>query len=84
MADEALIEAVRLFSCLWQTGFKEYKDIKAKENAWKEVATKISGKNDKSRKDCIRRWKNIRDRFVREFKKTNRPTGTEGLPYKPN
>lgn len=42
MADEALIEAVRSYSCFWQTGSKEYKDIKAKENAWKEVATKVS------------------------------------------
>uniref|UniRef100_A0A1X7TSK4 MADF domain-containing protein n=1 Tax=Amphimedon queenslandica TaxID=400682 RepID=A0A1X7TSK4_AMPQE len=54
MADEALLEAVRSYSCVWEMGSKEYKDIKAKENSWKDVATKISGKDDdKSRKDCI-------------------------------
>ena len=42
MDDEKLVEAVRDFECLWKVGCKSYKDIKAKENAWKEVAFKVS------------------------------------------
>ena len=38
MDDEKLIEAVRTFPCLWRVSSKAYKDIRAKENAWKETA----------------------------------------------
>ena len=38
MDDERLIESVRGFPCLWRVSSKIYKDIRAKENAWKEVA----------------------------------------------
>ena len=41
MDDEGLIEAVHEFSCLWQVCFKSYKDLRAKENAWKQVASKV-------------------------------------------
>ena len=37
-----MVEAVRGFECLWRVGSKSYKDIIAKENAWKEVAAKVS------------------------------------------
>ena len=33
---------MRGFECLWRVGSKSYKDIIAKENAWKEVAVKVS------------------------------------------
>ena len=42
--EEGLIEAVREFNCLWQISSRSFKDIKAKENAWKEVATKVRHK----------------------------------------
>ena len=38
MEDEKLIETVRGFPCLWRLSSKAYKDVRAKENAWKEVA----------------------------------------------
>ena len=37
-----MVEAVRGFECLWQVGSKSYKDTISKENAWKEVAAKVS------------------------------------------
>ena len=37
-----MVEAVRGFECLWRVGTKFYRDIIAKENAWKEVAAKVS------------------------------------------
>ena len=39
--DEQLIEAVREFPCIWQLSSLSYKDIRAKENAWKAVAAKV-------------------------------------------
>ena len=41
MDDEKLVESVREFECLWKVGCKSYKDVRAKENAWKEVANKV-------------------------------------------
>lgn len=41
MADEKLVEAVRDFPCLWQVSSQSYKDLRAKENALKEVASKV-------------------------------------------
>ena len=34
---ERLIEEVRVFECLWKVNIKAYKDMRAKENAWKSV-----------------------------------------------
>ena len=39
--DERLIEAVLDFPCQWHVSARAYKDLRAKENAWKEVATKV-------------------------------------------
>ena len=40
--EEKLVEAIREYTCLWKVNAKEYKDAIAKENAWKEVARKVS------------------------------------------
>ena len=42
LADEKLIEAARCFPWLWQVSSKSYKDTRAKENAWKEVASWVT------------------------------------------
>ena len=39
--DEKLIEAVRLFPCLWQVNSKSYKNAVAKGNACKEIFSKV-------------------------------------------
>ena len=39
--DKTFIEAVREFDCLWKVKSKAYKDLRAKENAWKVVAEKV-------------------------------------------
>ena len=38
---ESLVEAVRSYPCLWMTTCKGYRDIKARENAWKVVAAQV-------------------------------------------
>ena len=42
MADKKLIEAVHCFPYLWQVSSKSYKDVRRRENAWKEVASQIT------------------------------------------
>ena len=41
MDDEKLVNAMQYFPCIWQVNSRMYKDIPAKENAWKEVASKV-------------------------------------------
>ena len=41
MTDERLIEAVRAKQCLWKVTTMSYKDLRLKENAWKEVAEEV-------------------------------------------
>ena len=41
MDEEALVEAVHLYPYLLQMSCKKYKDLRAKENAWKEVALQV-------------------------------------------
>ncbi|KAL5471568.1 hypothetical protein EMCRGX_G029695 [Ephydatia muelleri] len=38
---EGFIEAVREFPCLWNVSSKSFKDVHAKENAWKAIAEKL-------------------------------------------
>ena len=42
MTEERIIETVRGLPCLWHPENKFYKDLRVKENAWKEVAMKVS------------------------------------------
>ena len=41
MVDEKPIKAVCCFPYLWQASNKSYKDARAKENTWKEVASQV-------------------------------------------
>ena len=42
MHDEKIVEAVRSFPSLWQVSSVLQRSIRAKENAWKEVASMVS------------------------------------------
>jgi len=39
--DEVLINVVQRYPCLWNKKLKEFKDIKVRSNAWKEVAEEM-------------------------------------------
>ena len=79
MSEESLIEAVRGYPCLWKVKSKVYRDVRAKENAWRVVSTLLEGV---SVKECSRRWKSLRDKYVRELRRTrDRRKGDEGPPY---
>ena len=62
--EKKLRTAIRRYPCLWQVKAKAYRDVIAKENAWKEVFA-VAGE---SVDDCIRKWKSLRDKFVCELK----------------
>ena len=53
---------------------KDYKDARVKDNAWVAVSSKVA----LSVPECKRKWKNLRDRYVRELKALKKPTGTGG------
>ena len=40
-ADEKLIEGVKRYPCLWEIHSKSFRDLAAKENAWKIVAQEV-------------------------------------------
>ena len=40
-ADEKLIEVVKRYPCLWETHSKSFRDLVAKENAWKVVSSEV-------------------------------------------
>ena len=39
---EKIVEAVRGFQCLWKVSSRSYMDARAKENAWKDIASQVS------------------------------------------
>ena len=40
-ADEKLVEVVKGYPCLWDTRSKTFRDLMAKENAWKVVSAEV-------------------------------------------
>lgn len=42
MDEEKLIECVRDHPCIWKTDSKSYKDLRARENSWKEISSQVS------------------------------------------
>ena len=74
---EALIEAVRRYPCIWKVNSKAYKDARARENAWKKVSMEIGISADW----CQKKWRSLRDKYVREVKKLKvLHSGDEGPP----
>ncbi|KAL1488116.1 hypothetical protein ABEB36_015074 [Hypothenemus hampei] len=72
--DEKLIEFVREAEMLWSKKSRYYKNTPMKLRIW----TEISGKLNSTVEECIRRWKTLRDRFSREIKKKDMPSGSAG------
>lgn len=70
--DERLIDAVRAYPCLYNSRSGDFKVSLMKENAWKAVAASL----ERSIEDVQKRWKTLREHFVRETKKKKKPTGS--------
>ncbi|XP_050064617.1 uncharacterized protein LOC126553509 [Aphis gossypii] len=75
--DEALITLVENNKCIYDSSHKQHKDNYVKDNIWKN----ISGEVGRSIDDCRKRWKNIRDTYLKQKKKL--PTGSAAPHKKP-
>ena len=64
--EQIIIEAVSHYPYLWSIKDPVYRDQKAKDAAWTEVASRAGVTVD----ECKTKWKYLRDRYVRELKKT--------------
>ncbi|KAL4125984.1 hypothetical protein QTP88_010216 [Uroleucon formosanum] len=73
--DEALIGLVENNTVIFDSGHKKYKDIYLKDNIWKNISQEVGRSSD----DCKKRWRNIRDTYMKQKKKL--PTGSE-TPHK--
>ena len=73
-AVELTIETVRKYPSVWNMALKEYKDYRVKENCWKEISQKVKMPVGRLQK----KWKSLRNKYVRELKavKKKRVTGT--------
>lgn len=63
--EERLCEEVRRYPLLYNPTLKEYKEIQACNNAWREISEAV-GREEIL---CRNKWKYLRDRFVKAKKK---------------
>ncbi|XP_062273625.1 transcription factor Adf-1-like [Scomber scombrus] len=71
--EERLIE-VRRYEHLYNSSSKNYKDSQMANNSWRE----ISNNTGVAVVDCMKRWKNLRDKYFRLRKKHSRRSGDPG------
>ncbi|XP_046402150.1 transcription factor Adf-1-like [Ischnura elegans] len=70
--DECLIEEVRKYASLYDHQHIDFKDYSVKENTWTVIASKL-GKNVG---DCKKRWRNVRDNYLKYKRKHKLRTGS--------
>ncbi|KAL1487619.1 hypothetical protein ABEB36_015708 [Hypothenemus hampei] len=70
--DERLIQLVKNCEILYNKRCSAYKNISLKSKEWQEISETLNSTTD----ECIRRWKSLRDRYARELKKENQPSGS--------
>ncbi|GAB6032500.1 hypothetical protein CHUAL_011396 [Chamberlinius hualienensis] len=73
MNEAKLCELVGQHKCLYDVKHKLYKDVCARENAWKIIAENLNQTTDQ----CKKRWRNIRDTYFRRKKKAKKSKGLE-------
>ena len=67
---EALIDFVHQYPAPWDKQDAKHKDSNYKDSKWKEIAEMLC----LTKEDVIKKWKSLRDTFVRQ-KKTNPKAG---------
>ncbi|KAJ2945256.1 hypothetical protein O0L34_g9328 [Tuta absoluta] len=81
---EKLILKVQVRPCLWDMSDKSYSDRLAKRLAWEQIAQEFnedwssytSKKKNETTDDLTKKWKHLRDYYVREKKKLNLRSGS--------
>ncbi|XP_067296468.1 uncharacterized protein [Pseudorasbora parva] len=79
---EKLIQTVYAYPVLYNVSLHDYRSSERRVNAWREVAASVG----LSVVECKRRWKTIRDRYIRERRlcKLKREEGGRRLHYWPH
>lgn len=72
--EERLTEEVRRFKHLYDTTSPLYKTHDATVNSWREIGTALG----RDPQVCLKRWKALRDRYVRMKKKLKGRSGDPG------
>ena len=67
---ETLVELVRDKPHLYDPSDSDYKNNFAKDNSWREIAEKLNAPVDQAKK----KWKNIRDTYVKSRTKLSKTT----------
>ena len=63
--EEHLMKLVRIHEHIYQNNHRLHADKYAVDNAWREIAREVGAEVG----DCQKRWKTIRDRYVRNRRK---------------
>ncbi|KAJ8928544.1 hypothetical protein NQ314_018893 [Rhamnusium bicolor] len=72
--DEKLVELVARHPALYDAGHMEYKDQMMKENIWKEISNEVR----RSVADCKKRWRYIRDTYMKQRKPGSTGSAAKG------
>ncbi|KAJ8965702.1 hypothetical protein NQ317_006743 [Molorchus minor] len=72
--DEKLVELVARHPALYDASHMEYKDQMMKENIWKEISNEV----ERSVADCKKRWRNIRDTYMKQRKPGSTGSAAKG------
>ncbi|KAJ0065341.1 hypothetical protein NL108_007073 [Boleophthalmus pectinirostris] len=69
-----LIEEVRKYDHLYNSSSKSYKDSQMSNHSWREIGLNLGVDSV----ECMKRWKNLRDKFVRYRRKIGSGSGDPG------
>ena len=77
--EERIAEEVRKYPHLYNKSLKDYKDAQMTANSWRAISAAV----DMDTKDCVTRWRRLRDKFVRAkrtFKSRSGDAGGQKMP----
>ncbi|XP_076812871.1 uncharacterized protein LOC143459544 [Clavelina lepadiformis] len=65
-SEERLAREIKKHECLYNSSLQCYRNRKMKDEAWKEVSTVVG----LSPNVCLKRWKLLRDKYLRQLKRS--------------
>ncbi|XP_072920592.1 uncharacterized protein [Hemitrygon akajei] len=72
--EERLSEEVRKYVHLYDSSSPDYKDCQMASNSWKEISKTLG----LDVMECTKKWKNLRDKYVRVRKRLSKRSGDPG------
>ncbi|XP_072108227.1 uncharacterized protein [Mobula birostris] len=76
--EKRLMEEVQKYVHLYDSSSPDYKDCQMASNSWKEISKNIG----LDITECTKRWKNLRDKYVRARKRLSKRSGDRGRKNK--